>query len=143
MNILSRLRDANIFVMQTPDELDGRAVIATLFPFDLNGQGYEARIYRLRPESLELSPAAAAAAMSGWGIDDISSYRDGALGVLEMSRDEEFKIAVRAKLPCVVEVKRKFLRAHPELGDAVPTELAKLLDETDVDWSPIPVTECA
>ncbi len=132
MNILNRLVDANLFTLKMPNAKDGSLVVGTIHPFDLGGLGYEARIYQVFPERIALSPAAATAGLSGWGIDDVSISEHGCI---EVSRDEEFSLKIWVALPCTIQVKRKYLSSHPTLPeDGPPQELVTLLNSTDSRW---------
>jgi hypothetical protein len=140
MDIFSRLDDVNVFVLRVPTQLDRNLVVATLHPFNLDGHGYEARIYMLRPDRVELSAAALGAGTSAWGLDELSVNEDGSI---EASRDNEFSLRIWASLPCTVRVGWKYFETHPELpDDRAPSEILELLDKNDCIWEEQFVTEC-
>jgi len=140
VSLFSRLIDANLFVIQIPGGGNADAILATLHPFDLDGNGYEARVYRFFPERVVLSPAAMALGASGWGIEDVSVDLDGGL---RLSRDEELSLKIWATLPCELSVKRVFLATHPLLpDDGPPGELLTLLNSEKPGWEMTLVTAC-
>lgn len=140
LDAFSRLVDANLFILQIPSAEDAAIILGTLYPFDLDGLGYEARIYKLTPKHVALSQAAAIAGTSGWGIDDVTVNSGGSL---ELSRDEDFSLKIWAALPCEIQLKRDFFSVHPSLRDnGAPRALHALLTSSAVSWQTLTVTKC-
>jgi hypothetical protein len=138
INALAKLEDANIFLLKMPESKDPVLVIGTMHPFDLDGRGHEARVYRLVPTQLEISEAARAASRTGWGIDEIATT---ATGNLTVARDEYF-ISISVQLPFTFMMRSAMLSDHPELGEQTFLTLEKLNEEGSQDWKRFSVEKC-
>jgi len=143
---LSRLEDANLFVLEVPNEHSTCLVVATLHPFNLDGRGYEARIYRLHPQRVMISPAAAAASLVGWGIDEVNIYPDKSIELtrIEPTRDENFALRIWLSPPYDFDFKNTYLADYTEVPDgSIPTELLELLQSSTVNWKHVTLSDCA
>jgi hypothetical protein len=142
---LSSLEDANLFVLEMPNEHSTCLVVATLHPFNLDGRGYEVRIFRLHPQRVMISPAAAAASLVGWGIDEINIYPDNSIELtrIESTRDEDFVLRIWCSLPYDFDFKNTYLEDYTEApGDATPPMLFELLQSSAVNWKHVTLSDC-
>jgi hypothetical protein len=142
---LSGLEDANLFVLEMPNEHSTCLVVATLHPFNLDGRGYEARVYRLHPQRVMISPAAAAASLVGWGIDEINIYPDKSIELtrIESTRDENFVLRIWLSPPYVFDFKNTYLVDYTEVpNDSTPPRLLELLQSSTVNWKHVTLPGC-
>jgi hypothetical protein len=140
VNLLARLHDSNVYVLDEPSLDLNRFTIGMIHPFDLDGEGFQARVYRFSPRRVEFSPAAEEATRTGWGIDGVDIT---ARGAVTLSNDDELWIRIELSLPCEVDVKSVMLKEHPEEeGLASYLALRGLEANREIAWETTPVVRC-
>jgi hypothetical protein len=140
VDLFSRVHDSNVYVLDRPSRDGDALVVGILHPFDLTGEGYEARVYRLTPRRVTISRAAEEGPEIGFGIDGIDVTTSG---TVTLSNDDDLWIRIELGLPCEVDVKNVMLEEHPEQdGSACYLTLRALEADEKIAWETARVVRC-
>jgi hypothetical protein len=138
--LLARVHDANVYVLDRPWHDDDPLVVGMLHPFDLDGEGHLARVYRLAPRSVTISPAAEENTEIGFGVEEIDVTPSG---TVTLSHDDEVWVRVELSLPCEIAMKSVMLERHPEQeGSKCYDALRALEADEKIAWVTTYVVRC-